>query len=184
MIKIYIILLLSLLSFTNAQNYNPIANYNFNGTAVNGIKIKTSIPYSDGSQMPNIIIEGYNYGSMEPINLSLVWYIYGGNFINYGVTSTSSYTPEIKLSNEQGKVVIFINDRQYFTRFSVRGFAQGMMEDSSWFKNWTINDESLTGVNTVDLTYKNAFNQAKVFHQGTWKADGSVGIGTKTRKIN
>ncbi len=68
--KISTFLFLLLLFVVKAQNYNPIVNYNFNGTPTNGIKIKTNIPYSNQSQMPNIIIEGYNYGDSTPINLS------------------------------------------------------------------------------------------------------------------
>lgn len=180
--KISTLLLFLLLFVAKAQNYNPIINYNLNGTPANGIKIKTNILYSNGSQMPNIIIEGYNYIDATPISLSIVWYIYGGNFVNYGISSSTSYAPEVKLSNELGKVVIFINDRKYFNRFSIRGFAQGFNEPSAWFTGWTIIDEALssTGSNTVVLPYKNLSAQNINFPGGIWSQNGNVGIGTTT----
>lgn len=173
--KISTLLLLLMLLVAKAQNYNPIINYNLNGTPTNGVKIKTNIPYSDGSQMPNIIIEGFNYGDSTPIGLSIVWYIYGGSFTNFAISSSSSYAPEVKLSNEAGKVVIFINDRKYFNRFSIRGFARGMNEPTSWFTGWSIADETLAGTNTVTLPYKNANNTPSIVEK-----NGNIGIGTNS----
>ena len=164
-----------MLFITKAQNYNPIINYYLNGTPTNGVKIRTNIPYTNGSQMPNIIIEGYNYGDQTPISLSIVWYIYSGDFIHYAISSSTSYNPEVKLCNESGKVVIFINDRKYCSRFSIRGFAQGMQENASWFSGWTIADEALSGSNTVILPYKNINNLPNIVEK-----NGNVGIGTLT----
>jgi hypothetical protein len=161
------IILIGCTHFASAQNYNPVLNYNFNGTPVNGVKIKTNLPFSNWSQMPTIIIEGYNYVTSQTINLSVVWYIYEGNFLNYSASSFGSYTPEIKLSNEAGKVVIFINDRTFYQRFTVRAFAQNMAEQTEWFQGWTATDETLNGTNTVTVPYQNNFA-------------GNVGIGTST----
>lgn len=171
--KISFLLLFLFLFIAKAQNYNPIVNYFLNGTPTNGIKIKTNIPYTNQSQMPTIIIEGYNYEDAKPINLSIVWYVYGGNFTNFAISTSSTYTPEVKLSNESGLVVIFINDRKYFNRFSVRGFATGLGEQPSWFSGWTIADEALSGSNTVIVPYKNINNLPSIVEK-----NGNVGIGT------
>lgn len=43
-----------------AQNYD-VLTYAITGTPTNGVKIKTNLPFTDGSQMPTLIFEGYNY---------------------------------------------------------------------------------------------------------------------------
>ncbi|MBN9300142.1 MAG: hypothetical protein J0I41_24300 [Filimonas sp.] len=150
-----------------------MVNYNLNGTPVNGVKIKTNLPFVNSSQMPTVMIEGYNYVTSRPINISLVWYIFDGEFINYAATTAGAYAPEIKLSNEGGKVVIFINDRSYFQRFSIRAFAQGMWEGPAWFTDWTTADEALSGTNTVSVPY----------YGPTTIQNGNVGIGTTSPKV-
>ncbi|MEX6690311.1 tail fiber protein [Danxiaibacter flavus] len=150
-----------------AQNYPAVLNYNFNGTPVNGVKIKTNLPFLNYTQMPTITLEGYNYGTGQTISITLVWYIFDGTFINCSASSQGSYTPEIMLSNEEGKVIIFINDKQYFQRFTIRAYAQGIQETSHWFQSWSTADEALRGNNTVTVPYKNNFA-------------GNVGIGTTT----
>ncbi len=145
----------------DVSNYTPIT-YNFNGTPVNGIKIKTNMPFIDGTQMPAVKIEGYNYGTGQAIGLSIVWYVYGGSFINHSISSSGAYTPKISLANEGGKVVIFIDDKPYYQRFRVTVFAQGMSELRSWFQGWTTADEALTGSNRVLLPYHNSFGTVKI----------------------
>ena len=98
--------LISTLGFIKAQNYNPIINYSFNDTPVHGVKIITNIPFINQQGMPTIIIEGYNYFDGKPIGLIFNWYIYENEFINNSISSFGAYTPEVKLSNENGKVVI------------------------------------------------------------------------------
>ncbi|WP_421977671.1 hypothetical protein [Roseivirga seohaensis] len=154
--KILILIGLAILTISaQAQNYPNILNYNLNGTPTHGVKIKTNIPYTNGSQMPTVHIEGYSYGSHNPIDLKLVWYVYEGNFVNYRASSAGAYVPTIKLANESGKVVIFIDDRDYYQRFTVSVYAQGMSETSSWFTGWTTADEPLTGTNQITLPYYN-----------------------------
>ncbi|TCI90159.1 DUF4200 domain-containing protein [Tenacibaculum sp. M341] len=166
----------------NAQNYNPIINYEFNGTPTKGIKIKTNIPYANGYQMPTLIIEGYQYGGKRTIGLLLNWYIYNSNFYNPTLSSHGGYTPEIKLYNENGKVVVFINDKQYYNRFSIRGYSGGLRLTDAHFQNWSISDELPTGTNEVLVPYRNKFAGDVEFTNGIWDKDGNVGIGTTTPK--
>jgi hypothetical protein len=162
--KILIIIVLAIISFSGqAQNYPNILNYAYNGTPTYGIKIRTNIPYTNASQMPTIYIEGYSYGTQSPIDLKLVWYVYSGNFINYKVSSGGAYVPKIKLANESGKVVIFIDDRGYFQRFTVSAYAHAKGESPSWFTGWTVLDQALTGTNQVTLPYLNQMGSAKFF---------------------
>jgi len=122
-----------------SQYYNDVLSYRFNGTPANGIKIQTNMPYTSSQQMPTIMIEGYNYGTGTPIDIKIVYYIYNDSYIRYKATSTSSYTPDIYLSEENGKVVIFIDDRSYYVRFHVRAYAY-MSEQADWFTGWTHSD--------------------------------------------
>lgn len=128
--------------------------------------------------MPTVIIEGYDYGSQKPIGLILTWYIYGGAFIQYRVSSFGAFVPQIQLSDEGGNVVIFINDRSYYERFTVRAFAAGAGELPGWFNGWNAVDQPLTGTNTVTVPYENDFSGNVYFSGGIWNGDGNIGIGT------
>nr|WP_315202937.1 tail fiber protein [uncultured Flavobacterium sp.] len=189
--KIIILLGLLLAGIVNAQNYNNILNYSLNGTPVNGVKIKTNLPFTPFSQMPTININGFNFGTGESINLSIVYYIYSGgaNFydpVNYyfhspKISSSGSYTPAVYLSNENGKVVIYINDKSYYQRFTVSAYAQGVSETASWFQDWTVADEALTGTKTIEIPYQNRFKgDIYLSGNGIWNTVGNVGIGTIT----
>lgn len=188
--KYYLILILLFASISNAQNYNNIANYSINGTPVNGVKIKTNLPFVPASQMPTITITGFNYQTAETINLTIVYYTYstGGNFNDPSnfyfhtpkMSSAGSYTPPVYLSNENGKVVIFINDKSYFQRFTVSAYAQGISEITSWFQGWTVVDEAMTGTKTVEIPYQNRFKGNVYLSGGSiWNSAGNVGIGTE-----
>jgi hypothetical protein len=167
----------SLYSISYGQVYNPI-NYNYNGTPTYGIKIKTNLPFTNGSQMPTLIVEGLNFGQSRTTGLMLTWYIYDGRFYSPQISSFGGDNPKVMLSNEGGKVVIFIDERNYYQRFTIRAFAQGMGEQSDWFANWQTVDEPLSGSNTVEVPYENSFKGTINFPNGIWTTDGNVGIGT------
>lgn len=188
--KKMLILMFFLATISNAQNYNDIANFSIEGSPVNGVKIKTNLPFWPYSQMPTISIKGFNYGSSEPINLTIVYYIYysgsdAGDPSSYyfhgpKMSSSGSYTPPVYLSNENGKVVIFINDKSYYQRFTVSAYAQGIQETSSWFQGWTVVDEALNGAKTVEIPYQNRFKgNVYLSGGGVWNEAGNVGIGTE-----
>lgn len=73
---LYLLVLVSSISY--AQVYQP-ATFHYNGFPANGVKIKTNLPFTAGSHMPTIIIEGYNYYSGEAIGLIVNYYIYNPN---------------------------------------------------------------------------------------------------------
>lgn len=188
--KYYLILFLLSVALGSAQNYSNIVNYSINGTPTTGVKIKTNLPFLPASQMPTITITGFNYSGHEPISLSLTYYIWyiGSNiednstyyFYEPKISSSGSYTPPVFLSNENGKVVIFINDKSYYQRFTVSAFAQGMQETSSWFQGWTVVDEPMTGTKTVEVPYQNRFKGNVYLSGGSiWNSAGNVGIGTE-----
>jgi len=194
--KIHLLLVTSLIIFAaHAQNYNNLLNYYYDGAPVNGVKIKTNIPFVAPTQMPTITIQGYNFGTGEPIGLTLVFYIYSGgsdfynpaNYYFYGPTITSSgaYTPPVYLSNEGGKVVIFINDLPYYQRFTVSAYAQGMSETSAQYSGWTVADEAISGTQTVLVPYKSRLaGNAFLPGNGIWSSNGNVGIGTTSPDAN
>jgi len=182
--KYYLIIALLIVLIGNAQNYNNIVNYSIDETPLNGVKIKTNLPFQAGSQMPTITITGFNYSTHEPISLNLVYYIWyaGSNIYFYEpkISSSGSYTPQVFLSNENGKVVIFINDKSFYQRFTVSAYAQGIAETSSWFQGWTAVDEPLAGTSIVEVPYQNRFKGNIYLSGGSiWNATGNVGIGTE-----
>jgi len=178
------LLLLLLISITAlhcyAQNYD-ILTYALNGTPTNGIKIKTNLPFSDGSQMPTLMLEGYNYGGGSPIGLLLTYYIYNGGFIGARLSSYGSFTPPVYLANEGGKVVIFIDSRDYFLRFTLKAFGRDRSaETATNFQGWTTADEALYGTAQLLVPYQNRLAGDVYFQDGIWNKDGNVGIGTTT----
>lgn len=189
--KLLLLITVGLMTFVTvkAQNYNSL-NYNLNGIPTYGVKIKTNIPFYPTTQMPTIVIEGYNYGTSESIGLILNYYVYSGGsdfygdpanyyFYNPSISSYGSYTPNLYLASEGGKVIIYIDQKEYYQRFTIRSFAQGMGEQASWFQSWTAADEPNTGVKSVIVPYKNRFKgDVAMPGSGVWNAAGNVGIGT------
>jgi hypothetical protein len=185
-----ILLVLSLICVTlhaNAQYYDDVLTYNINGTPVNGVKIKTNLPFTNSSQMPTIMIEGYAYGNAEPINLTLVYYYYGNSFATYSKISTAgSHNPNVFLAGENGKVVIFIDSKINFQRFHVRAYANGLGQDlAANYQGWTAVDSTLSGsaASTFQVPYQNRFSGTVLMPgTGSWNSAGYVGIGTQTPK--
>ncbi len=164
--RLSILMFIGLLSLVGiqAQNYNPISYYR-NGTPTHGIKIKTKLPFQHGLGMPTVMLEGYEYGGGNVIDIKVTWYIYNGVFYRANASAAGSYNPSIKLANENGYVVIFIDDRTYYSRFNVRVYANGKGETASMFDGWTIVDEALNGTAIKNVNYKTTL-------------PGNVGIGT------
>jgi len=175
---LFFIFLIFITSSIFSQVYNPVANYYYNGTPTHGVKIKTNIPFHHGLGMPTIIIEGNCYGEKTPIGLSITWYVYSEEFIEPKMSSWGGYTPEVKLAVEDGKTVIFLNSREYYNRFTIRAYANGKGEVSSYFERWTIVDEALNSSNVVAVPYENRFAGNIYFPEGKWQDNGNVGIGT------
>jgi hypothetical protein len=180
-----IIIVLSLFCATisvNAQYYDDVLTYSTNSTPVNGVKIKTNLPFTNSSQMPTIMIEGYCYSTSAPINLTLVYYIFGGAFIHSNISTAGTYNPPVYLAEENGKVVIFIDYKVSFQRFHIRAFANGRTADvAASYTGWTTVDSTLTSAATATLLvpYQNRFT-GDLYLPGNsvWDASGNVGIGT------
>jgi hypothetical protein len=176
-----------IITSANAQSFNDtLLTYHFNGTPANGVKIKTNMPFTNGTQMPTLVFEGYNFGAASPVGLLLTYYILDGAFTRSGISSFGAYTPPIYLANEGGKVVIFIDSRDYYLRFSVHAFAKGMpAETATNFQGWTITDDVLSGSATAKLQvpYRNKFAGDVYLQGGIWDKNGNVGIGTVAQTL-
>lgn len=155
-------------TITNSLQSNNIYNnilYYHSGCAVinNGVKIKTNIPFpasGSGGEMPTVNIEGFAYGESKTIGININWYVWQNEFyLASNVSSYGGYTPIVKLANENGKVVIFLDDKTYCINFGVKAIGGG---DPSYYQGWTIADEPITGSITKTLAYKNAFGNVKV----------------------
>ncbi len=141
------------------RNYYNVLSATKWSTPTYGIKIKTNIPFQNSTEMPTVILEGYCYGNAQPMGVTLVWYVYNNSFAQYKASSWGAYSPTIKLSNENGKVVIFIDSRPYFVMFGVRAYA-GHYEQAAWFDGWTMVDEAFGGTNQVTVSYENRIDGA------------------------
>lgn len=191
--KLMLLLLVFFALKSDAQNYNNILNYSTGDPPLNGVKIKTNLPFSPAVHMPTININGYSYGTNSSINLTIVYYIYSNpaDFNNpenyffhmYSMSSSGGIAPVVKLSNEDGKVIIYIDSRDYYQRFTVSAFSTGMTDIPGWYQGWTTADEPVTSAKTVEVPYKNSF-KGDVFLSGNgiWNREGNVGIGTNVPK--
>lgn len=174
------LMLITALANAQAPFNGNVITYHFNGTPVNGVKIKTNFPFTNGSQMPTVIFEGYNFGAGSPMGLLLSYYILNDSLTRPGVSSFGAYAPPIFMANEGGKVVIFIDSKDYYLRFNIRAFAKGMLEDPAYFTTWQIVDEALSGSATAksQVPYKQQLAGDIYLPGGIWNRDGKVGIGT------
>lgn len=178
--------LLSLLCCTvigltvKAQVYPDIVTFHTSDWTTNGAKIKTNLNFGNGLHMPTIVIEGYNFGTGEPIGLVINFYVYSNVFTRYNVSSYGAYTPPVYLANEGGKVVIFLDSKEYYQRFAVRAFAKGQSDSSYNYKGWTVVDEALspTAQNKTLLTYRNKFADVVFLPGNSYWSNAGVGIGT------
>ncbi|HEY8957995.1 hypothetical protein [Chitinophaga sp.] len=173
--------LICLLSTAKGQVFcDTVITFDRTAAPLNGTKIRTNLPFTNGVEMPTIILEGYNYVTAEPIGLIINFYIYGGIFQNTRVSSFGAYTPRIYLANENGKVIIFLDSKDYYQRFSIRAFARGLpMDIPSSYQGWSIVDEAVlaTATQKTELNYLNKYAGTVLFPgNGTWKNTGRVGI--------
>lgn len=121
--------------------------------------ITTNIPYTDGSQMPTIKIQGFAYGIGRTVDLTIVYYIYGGNFTSYSASSSGGWTPTISLAqNASGKVVIHLDGGHYYTKMTVSlESGVGMMSFADgWLEGWTWSDSACPATNKVTVPYFNS----------------------------
>lgn len=162
-----------------------VLDYALNGTPTYGVKIKTNLDFVNGSQMPTIFIEGYNYAGSKAISLQLVYYVYNGKFIRSSISSSGGYTPRIVLGEEGGKVVISIDSKQYYQRFTVRAFEMARTADNdTWYDGWIAVDESLTATNFVEVPYSNVFGGNVLISQvGAQSANLEVAGNIKSREV-
>ncbi len=138
-----------------SQHYHNVVNHYLNGTFEHGVKIKTNLPFTH--IMPTIKIEGYAYGKNKTLGLIISCYIYNGNMLKSVASSHGGSTPEVWLSNEDGKLVIFLNEKSYYKRFTVSAFAMGLQETSAHFEGWTVEDTLLSGTQQTRVDYTNNF---------------------------
>ncbi|RFS19274.1 hypothetical protein DVR12_23865 [Chitinophaga silvatica] len=164
--------------FVSAQaRYNVLA-VKIDSLTVNGTKIKTNLPFQTAVQMPTIILEGYSYNKKATIGLTLSYYIWDNAIYNASISSFGSYTPPVYMANEGGKVVIFIDDKNYFQRFNIRTYSVGGTADTDAnFTGWTVADEKIH--DTIPAQRKYLIGYTNRF-AGNVLASGNVAIGTDT----
>jgi hypothetical protein len=155
------IMLLVFLS-SGAQLRTNVLVYRSTGLPVNGVKIKTNLPFSPGTQMPTILIQGYAYGIEKTIDLALVYYPFGGTFTKASASSSGGFAPPITLANENGKVSIFIDSKVSWQRFAVHAVAGGFSAETvetTGYSYWSAVDSLLIPAATAvtPVKYENNF---------------------------
>lgn len=155
----------------NKQMFYNITQYATTGTPKE-ILIKTKIPMTNSTYMPMITIHGYPYGEGAPVDLSIVFYIYGGNFANVGATSSSTFRPRISLctwtdtDSKQyvgiglGLIGTAVLSGSYYTHFTVDMYdVMASNTDRNIAAGWTVESTSgdttiIPTANLTNVTYK------------------------------
>ena len=128
------------------------------------ILIKTKLPFSNGNEMPSIYIRGFAYGNSVPVDIHLVFYIYGGAFCNCSATCYGVWKPQIFLftyvENETTYVGIGLKKSIYYPRLYVDIADIWGNNGSRYHAEWTyeINTSNETTIipedNKKELEYK------------------------------
>ncbi|MGA6119309.1 hypothetical protein [Sphingobacterium anhuiense] len=180
-LRILVVLgLLFLIKPVQAQVYPDIARASFTTTPLNGVKIKTNIPFVSSVDMVSLEIKGFSYGISAPLDLHLCFYLFsnasGVYFHAPTISSSGAHTPQILLANENSNVIIFIDDKVYHQKLYLNAYSG--LNRPTYYTGWTIVDEPLTGTNIAEPVYKNSFKGEITLPGGKWTSVGNVGIGT------
>ncbi|WP_160714581.1 hypothetical protein [Chitinophaga solisilvae] len=183
--KKYIVFLLCLLLpvLLKAQSYADIVTYHTTKYAAYGAKIKTNLNFANGTHLPTIIIEGYNLGTGEPIGIVMTFYINQDTLVLSNASSFGSFTPPIYIAEENGKVVIMLEGKDYYQRFAVRAFAKGMLDYAANYQGWTVVDEPISPASAKKfrLYYQNRFTDKVLLPGGSVWDSAGLGIGTAAK---
>lgn len=152
--KVFILLSVLLPLLASSQKYT--ITHHFPADIWSGIKIKTQIPIAS-EQMPTLQITAYDAGFNVIVQSTVGWYAYNGVFEAYSATTFGNFPPTVYLSVASGKVNVWLQPLSYFARIKIEAFAQGFQEDSTWFKNWVIVDEALSGTQQTLVPYSTSF---------------------------
>lgn len=153
-------LVIASLSLKAQYYFNDVVSYSTNVTPVYGLKIKTNLPFTNGTHMPTIMIEGFVFGSQETVDLKISYYIYKDRIYSANISTAGVWTPPIYIANENGKVVFFIDNKPYGPRFHIRAFSKGLSEDlAANYTGWSVVDSALlsTATTVTSIAYKNQF---------------------------
>jgi hypothetical protein len=165
-----------LFSFVARAQFKEVYNYALAQTPTYGVKIKTNLPFPNDQYFPTVILEGFAYGWGQPVGLILNFYNYQNAFYwpATNISSFGAYTPKVILAVENGKVVIFVDDKCYFGRFSIRASVHGA--PLTYLDDWTVADEPIAnGALQLEVAYKNKF-------AGNVSVDGKLGVGITDTK--
>jgi len=132
---------------TGRYFYNVIDYYCTN--TPKELLIKTKFPFTNGNEMPKIIFHINQYSKGVPAEITLVFYIYSGEFCNFGATSDSLFRPTITLSkyteNNTDYVAIGLGligtaalPDGYYIRFNIDVLDIWGTATRDYTKNWSI----------------------------------------------
>jgi hypothetical protein len=163
-----------------------------------GVVIKTKLPFGAPRYMPTIMIEGYNYGTIQSIGLMVNFYVFNGGsgeyFAQPKVSSHGGYAPDVYLFNDAGFVSIFLKRgvSQYCLSFKVRAWLRTPTDGgatSSWFTDWSavnVNTPPAATNNYIKINYQNTMGELTTtsdayingFRIGAGRGISNLGIGT------
>ena len=157
------------------------------------ITIKTTIEFVSSAYMPSIYIKGYAYGMSIPVNLHLVFYVYGSAFVNYSVINTGGWTPKIYLStyteDSTKYIAITLIDSAekglYFPTLHV-DYANPHGANI-YYSNWTYSSstsETIPTSDVVQLSYKSIASNISGNATTATSASYASNIGTSSSYLS
>jgi len=120
------------------------------------ILIKTKLPFTNGNEMPSIYIRGYAYGNYHPVDIHIVFYIYGGAFCNQSATSYGAWDPQIFLftytEDSSTYVGIGLKKSVYYPRLYVDIADIWADSGSRYHSGWTCEFNTSTDTSIIPTT--------------------------------
>jgi len=120
------------------------------------IKIRTTIPAASGSADFTVNIKGFRYGGAEMCDLTIGWHWNIDTFWNTSVSSSGSFAPTVRLSNEGGFVCIVLTAPGYWPKLYVESMYSSAY-DHDYASGWSWIDENASGSAIVTVSYKSNF---------------------------
>ena len=141
-----------------------MANYAGGATPTTGYLITTNIPFTR-FQMPKIIIEGYAYGTGQPIYIELVYYTFPqdlatGSFVSAEARFMGWDPGTVRLAiDASNNVVIHLSNNVYYGRFTVRYIGDNLGQA---YRNWTVTEAACPAGKQVAIAKRQVWDSGSL----------------------
>lgn len=130
---------------TNGSNgHHNVMTFFVNGNSgTSSVRIATNIPYGSNNNT-TLEIKGNNQAGSANVQLLISWHYEEGQMRGLTASSGGYSTPNLYLlKDDQNKISLFLeNEYFYSTRFEITAYANGLSENSTWYTNWQVENNT------------------------------------------